>query len=30
MSREFIQDWETGRKPEDYVLSASMTPIKPT
>jgi arsenite methyltransferase len=27
-SREFIQDWEPGRKLEDYVLSASMTAIK--
>ena len=28
-SREFIQDWEPGRKLEDYVLSASMTATKP-
>jgi arsenite methyltransferase len=28
-SREFIQEWEPGRKLEDYVLSASMTAIKP-
>jgi hypothetical protein len=29
-SREFIQDWEPGRKLEDYVLSASITAIKPS
>jgi arsenite methyltransferase len=28
-SREFIQDWEPGRKLDDYVLSASMTATKP-
>jgi arsenite methyltransferase len=28
-SREFIQEWEPGRKLEDYVLSASMTAVKP-
>lgn len=29
-SREFIQDWEPGRKLEDYVLSASITALKPS
>ncbi len=28
-SREFIQEWEPGRKLEDYVLSASMSAVKP-
>jgi SAM-dependent methyltransferase len=28
-SREFIQEWEPGKKLEDYVLSASMTATKP-
>ena len=28
-SREFIQEWQPGRKLEDYVLSASMTATKP-
>lgn len=28
-SREFIQEWEPGKKLEDYVLSADMTAIKP-
>jgi len=28
-SREFVREWEPGRKLEDYVLSASMTATKP-
>ena len=28
-SRDFIQEWEPGRKLEDYVLSASITAVKP-
>jgi arsenite methyltransferase len=28
-SREFIRDWEPGKKLEDYVLSASIQAIKP-
>lgn len=29
-SREFIQEWEAGRKLEDYVLSADMTASRPS
>ncbi len=28
-SREFIQEWEPGKKLDDYVLSASMSATKP-
>jgi SAM-dependent methyltransferase len=28
-SREFIREWQPGTKLDDYVLSASMTAVKP-
>ena len=28
-SREFIRTWEPGTRLQDYVLSASMTAVKP-
>jgi arsenite methyltransferase len=28
-SREFIRDWEPGKKLDDYLLSASIQAVKP-